>query len=529
MIKGFRQIASLTALSRLFGMVRDIGYAYFFGPSGLLDAWFLAFKIPNLSRRLFGEGAASASFIPVYSEQLHTDSAQAKHLVNTVVTVLFIVLAGLVLIGWAFIWAWFKFREPASETALMLSLTSIMLPYMLLVCMVAILAGILNVHRHFAAPAAAPIILNICIIATLLVSGLLLGVAAKQQLFAIAVAVLVAGLIQIAIQLPPLKAHGVRLRPGFDIRTPAFKKVIFLIAPMIIGLTATQINTLCDDIIAWVFSASAQKGQFFTFMASHIAYPMKRGSVSYLNFSQRLYQMPLGVFGIALATAIFPVMSAESARGDIPALKKTIAKGITGGIFIAVPATAGLLIVAGPLIAALFEHGQFSDTDTQRTNSVLLFYSLGLTGFFIQQIIIRAFYALGDSRTPAKTAILAVITNLILNLTLIWPLASAGLACSTAICSYLQVVILVSVLYKRLGPEVVDNVRRTIFKTIAATALMAIVAIIIKCSMRNLPQTLLFNIFRLAAIVPASAVVYFLASKIMRIKALALVTSRTFS
>ncbi len=164
MIKGFRQIASLTAVSRVFGLVRDITYGHFFGASGLFDAWIIAFRIPNLSRRLFGEGAASASFIPVYSEALYKDREQAAKLANTVVTVLFMILAALVLVGEAGIWLYYKFFARTSETELILSLSSIMLPYMLFVCMVAILAGVLNVHRHFASPAAAPIVLNIFII-----------------------------------------------------------------------------------------------------------------------------------------------------------------------------------------------------------------------------------------------------------------------------------------------------------------------------------------------------------------------------
>ncbi|MFC1780992.1 lipid II flippase MurJ, partial [Planctomycetota bacterium] len=174
MIKGFRQIASLTALSRVFGLTRDIAYGHFFGASQLFDAWTIAFKIPNLSRRLFGEGAASASFIPVYSQVLHKDGQQAAALLNTVVTVLFMILAGLVLIGEAGIWLYYHLFARTGETQLILSLSSIMLPYMLFVCMVAILAGILNVHKHFAMPAVAPVVLNVFIIATILITGWLL-------------------------------------------------------------------------------------------------------------------------------------------------------------------------------------------------------------------------------------------------------------------------------------------------------------------------------------------------------------------
>jgi putative peptidoglycan lipid II flippase len=189
MIKGFRQIASLTAVSRLFGFVRDIAYSHFFGANALLDAWTIAFKIPNLARRLFGEGAAAASLIPVYSEQLHKDKQQAKQLADTVVTILFVLLAAIILVVEALIWAYYRFLSTTGETRLVLSLTSIMLPYMLLVCIVAILAGILHVHRHFAAPAAAPIVLNLLIIASILVTGWVFKLHPRQQVFFVAVCV----------------------------------------------------------------------------------------------------------------------------------------------------------------------------------------------------------------------------------------------------------------------------------------------------------------------------------------------------
>jgi putative peptidoglycan lipid II flippase len=412
MIKGFRQIASLTALSRVLGLLRDIAYSHFFGASQLLDAWIIAFRIPNLSRRLFGEGAASASLIPVYTETLYKDRKLAAELANTVVTVVFVVLAAMVLAGEGGIWLYYKFLARTDETRLILSLTSIMLPYMLFVCTVAILAGVLNVHRHFAAPAAAPIVLNIFIIATIVLTASALNIAARQQLFYVAVAVLVAGLAQIAIQIIPLRRAGVEIGPAWKVHSQAFRKILLLMGPMILGLTVTQINTLADDLIAWWFSGSDEKTAFFEFLGMQIKYPMWRGSVSHLYYAQRLYQLPLGVLGISLATAIFPVMSAEAARGDMGALRKTISKGLRATIFIAIPATVGLIMVARPLISVAFEHGQFTDSDTAMVVRTLGFYALGLCGYFAQQILARAFYSMQDSKTPMRSAMVAVFANL---------------------------------------------------------------------------------------------------------------------
>lgn len=517
MIRGFRQIAFLTIISRIFGLVRTMTFTHFFGASGLLDSWFIAFKIPNLGRRLFGEGAASASFIPVYSEQLHKDPEQAKNLANTVVTVLFVLLSGLVLLGWAGIWLYHRFFTTNPETGFILSLTSIMLPYMLMVCIVAILGGILNVHRHFAAPAAAPIVLNIAIIATVITTGSFFHITPRFQLFATAVAILIAGLLQLVMQRPALVASGVVLRPAWNVNSEAFKKIMFMMGPMIIGLTATQINTLADDVIAWCFSASVEKGETFLFLGRQIAYPLKRGCVSYLNVSQRLYQMPLGVFGISLATAIFPVMSSEAAKEDFDSLCTTIARGFRCAVFIAVPATVGLLLVAKPLTAALFEHGRFTAGDTNLTAGVLLFYALGLTGFFAQQIATRAFYSMHDSKLPARSAVLAVIVNLILNLTLIWFLGIAGLALSTAICSYLQVVILVAALRKKLGAAVLNGLIQASLKTVLNTFIMAVVIVTVLKFAENMP-----DIAKLAAAVSAGGIVYWVGAKALKIEMLSI-------
>ncbi len=521
MIKGFRQIAFLTAISRIFGFVRDMAYSYFFGANALLDAWTIAFKIPNLARRLFGEGAASASFIPVYSEELHSNPEQAKHLVNTVVTVLFVLLEAIILIGQAGIWSYYKFYSSTTETRLVLSLTSMMLPYMMLVCIVAILAGILNVHRHFAAPAAAPIVLNIFIISSIILTGWVFKLHAREQLFYVAAAVLVAGVVQIAIQIPPLRASGISFRPEWRIQSEAFRKIIILMAPMILGLTVTQINTLADDLIAWWFSGSVEKGTFFIFLGQKIAYPLQRGSVSHLYYAQRLYQLPLGIFGISLATAIFPVMSSMSAKKDFAGLARTVSQGLRCCFFIAIPATIGLIAIARPLISLAFQHGQFSANDTDMVTWTLLFYALGLCGYFAQQVVTRVFYSMQDSRTPMISASIAVVVNLVLNLTLIWPFGTGGLAAATALCSYLQVTILLAVLRRRQDLSLFDGIAVAFLKTIAATLCMSAAIVAALWISKNFA-----NIFKLLLVVPTAAVVFLLAAKLLHIEMLSLLTGR---
>ena len=512
MIKGFRQIASLTAISRVLGFVRDMAYSHFFGANALLDAWTIAFKIPNLARRLFGEGAASASLIPIYSEELHRDRQQAKQLANTVVTVLFVLLAAIILIGQAAIWSYYKLFSSTSESKMVLVLTSIMLPYMLPICMVAILGGILNVHRHFAMPAAAPIVLNIFIIAGIPLANVILNLQEKKQFFLVAVTVLIAGLVQVAIQVPVLVRCGVSIRPAWQIYSNAFRKIIILMGPMILGLSVTQINTLADDLIAWWFSASVEKGAFFVLLQHKIAYPLQRGSVSHLYYAQRLYQLPLGVFGISLATAIFPVMSSLSAKKDFAALGKTVSQGLCSCLFIAIPATAGLVAIARPLISLAFQHGQFGANDTDMVAWTLLFYALGLCGYFAQQVLTRAFYSMQDSFTPMTSALIAVVANIILNLTLIWLFGTGGLAAATAMCSYLQVLILVAVLRRRLGSSLLDGLPTAFLKTIAATLCMSATIVAALWLSKNYA-----DIFKLLLVIPTAAAVFLLAAKLLRI------------
>ncbi|MHC4437349.1 MAG: murein biosynthesis integral membrane protein MurJ [Planctomycetota bacterium] len=526
MIKGFRQIAGLTTISRVFGMLRDMAFAYFLGAAGLMDGWVIAFKIPNLARRLFGEGAASSSLIPVYSEQLQKDPEEAKKLACTVVTVIFIILAGLVLLGEVIIWGYYRFFSIYPSTDLKLALSGIMLPYTILICVVAILAGILNAHRHFAMPAAAPIALNIFIIGSLCIGGWGFGIQPARLVFFVAAAVLVAGLVQLFMQLLPLRTRGIYIRPAWQVRSEAFKKIIVLMGPMILGLTVTQINTLADDFIALWFSGSPEKGEIFSLFGREIRYPMWEGAVSQLFYSQRLYQFPLGVLGISLATAIFPVMSAEAARKDFDALAGSISRGIRGAVFIALPATAGLLLVRSLAISVIFERGRFTSSDTVLTAGVLVFYSLGLCGFFMQQVVTRAFYSIQDSKMPARSAVVAVCVNVVLNLTLIWFMGTAGLALSTALCSYLQVAILVLALRKRFGSSILDGMLITLSKTLTATILMWLAGQCLLYLCRDLPGGTGYGVLRLAVVVPTTAAVYTIIAKLLHIEMLSLFSGR---
>ncbi|MBL7215113.1 MAG: murein biosynthesis integral membrane protein MurJ [Phycisphaerae bacterium] len=515
MFKGFRQIAFLTVISRVFGMIRDVAFSHFFGLSGMMDVWAIAFMIPNLSRRIFGEGAAASSLIPVYSEELKKNPKGTLDLARTITTVIFVILAGIVIIGEVIIWLYCRNADPVPNTRRMLILIAIMLPYMCLICTVAILAGLLNAHHHFAMPAAAPIALNLVIIGALCISGWGLKMMPESQVYLLAVAVILAGILQLIMQMVPLAKHGVTLRPAWHVRTAAFKKIMLLMAPMIVGLTVTQFNTLADGVIAKWLSGSEQKGQTLLWFGREVLYPVREGAVASLYFSQRLYQFPLGVLGISLATAIFPILSAAAAENDEQLLHRTIRQGIAAAVFIALPAMIGLMLVSRPLIAVLYQHGQFSPEDTKQVQRVLIFYTIGLCGYFLQQLVTRVFYSLKDSKWPARTAIAAVFVNVALNLTLIWPLGVSGLALATAICSYLQVGILLFLLNRQFKFSVPKQTLLLLLKTILAAAVMGGTGwACLKC-MSGLTSNKLNDLLRIGVQVAVCSGVYIAASRLL--------------
>lgn len=531
-------------ISRVLGFARDTAYAIVFGPGPILDAWLMAFKIPNLGRRLFGEGAASAAVIPVYSQQLRDHPAQAASLPRTVLTVLFVILSGLVLAGEVLILLLYLFWSDRLETKLVFSLAAVTLPYMILICLVAVIAGFLNVHKHFATPALAPIVMNLCIIGGSLLAVVVFPLASKttdadgsapilsltqpavRQIFFVAWAVIIAGTLEFAVQLPPFFKRGLSLRPAWDVQSEPFRRIMRLMLPMIFGLAVTQVNTLADDLLAWWFSGSAEKGEYFLFLGHTIRYPLWRGSISYLSFAQHLYQLPLGIFGISLATALFPVMSAEAAKKDYQALCRTVSLGVRAALFVALPCTIGLILVAKPFISVWLRHGNFRADDVPQVFWPLAFYAVGITGYFLQHIVVRAFHSLQDPMVPLRTGLLAVVANFLLAVVLVWFLGTGGLAVATAIAAYLQVALLFRTLHGRLGRGILTDVGPVLVKVAGATVCMAVaVSAVLYLFGRyvnpNLPGRY-GELAGLCAAIPLGAFAYVLAAKRLRIDMLSL-------
>jgi len=280
---------------------------------------------------------------------------------------------------------------------------------------------------------------------------------------------------------------------------------------MIVGLAAVQINTLIDDLIALFLSATNERGDTFSFLGYTINYPVQEGSVAHLYYAQRLYQLPLGVFGIALASAVFPFLSSAAVRKDLKEFSHILNQGIRLVLFIALPATIGLILVRTPLIELLFQRGKFTPEDTQRTSWTLLFYALGISAYFLQHLTIRAYYSFQDSVTPVKIAVRVIGLHFLLNLVLIWFLGTGGLALSTALCAAIQAGILIIILVRRHHLNITDNLSSSLLKTILATGIMTIGGLSI---MHFLVTSSAWT--KVLIIVPACAIIFALASRILK-------------
>ncbi len=474
-LKSARTVSLCTLLSRVLGLARDIICASFFGTSLAWDAFVVAFKIPNLFRRLFGEGALSAAFIPVFTEYLETKGKKdAWELVNVTGTLLFIILGSLVVlaeISFSIIPTVFSLN---SKWELVLSLLLITFPYVMFICMVAFAMAVLNSLKHFLMPALAPVALNACWILGVLFLTPAFGDTLDTKIFGVAVVILIGGMIQLAIQLPVLRKEGITFWPSLHFSHPGLKRIIALMLPIIFGLAVVQINVLMDSLIAIAFAKPPDGAEHFSLAGITIPYPLETGAASVLYYGDRLIQFPLGVFGIAMATAVFPYFSTYAARKDWTNFSDTFNRAIRVILFIGIPASIGLILLRRPLVELFYERNAFTSESTYRTSAVILFYAFGVWAYSTSHVIIRAFYSIQDTKTPVKVGAGMVALNLILNLTLIWFLREGGLALATAISATIQIIILFVLLRKKLNITGHKHIITSAIKTLIATFFMYI-------------------------------------------------------
>ena len=455
-------VSLATLLSRILGLVRDMVIAAFFGASPASDAFFVAFRIPNLMRRLFAEGSLTISFIPVFAEclikrgreeafALARSSWWILTITLTIVSVLGVLLSPLIvkIIGMG----WVSSPEKFDLTVL---LTRIMFPYIFFIGLVALAMGILNTLGHFAAPAASPALLSVCMVS----SVLLISPHLEKPILGLAVGVMIGGSLQLTLQMPFMIRKGFHLFVRSPLYHKAIKRIALLMTPAVFGAAVYQVNTLVGTLLA-------------TFLPA--------GSVSYLYYADRMVQFPLGVFAIALATAVLPSLSRQAARNDMEGLRSSFSYALRLVFFVTIPAMTGLIILREPIVSLLFERGAFDAASSRLTAEAVLYYALGLWAFSGVRIVVSAFYSLQDTKTPVKTAVVSLLVNILLSLLLMGPMRHGGLALATSLASAANLTLLILALKRQMGRigarRILESVLRSVACAIAMGAVIGLVGI----------------------------------------------------
>ncbi len=444
-----------TFISRILGYVRDMIFALYFGATGTSDTFFAAFRIPNLLRELFAEGSMSSAFIPVLTEyrQKHGED-EANRLVKITFTFIIIVVGIICLLGIIFSPAIVAVIAPGflgspEKFSLTVLLTRIMFPFLLFISLAALVMGALNTKKVFFVPALAPAMLNI----TLILSIIFFESSAKQPLTAAAIGVMAGGFVQFAFQLPSFFRNKYKL--GFDttFSHPGLKRMSILLIPATLALSVSQINIVVSNILA-------------SFLPS--------GSITYLFYSMRLIQFPIGIFGVAMGMAVLPMLSEHAVKGDYDKLRDDFSFALRLLFFITVPAMAGLIALREPIVNVLFQRGKFDYAATVGTAQALLFYSIGIWSIVGVRVVTASFYSMQDTRTPFKVAIVALIANILFSIILMRPLKHSGLALANTLASGVNFTILFFFLRERLKRVDGRRIFASFSKSVFAASLMGL-------------------------------------------------------
>ncbi len=449
-----------TLLSRILGFIRDVLIARFFGAGFTSDAFFVAFRIPNLLRRLFAEGSLSMAFVSVFTEQLVRNGKQeAIRFASSALKLLSVILVLVSLIGILLSPVIIRLLAPGfldhpEKLSLTIMLTQIMFPYIFFIGLVALCMGILNALDHFVAPALAPVLLNIAMI-----GGMLwISPHMKDPIVGLAAGVIIGGVLQLALQVPFLIKKGIYLLNRVRVYHAGIKKVGTLMLPMVFGAAVYQINILVG-----------------TFLASFL----REGSVSYLYYADRLVQFPLGIFAVAISTAVLPVLSRQAVEKDFVAVKETFCYALKLVFYVTVPAMVGLIVLREPIVTLLFQRGEFDVGASRLTACALLYYGIGIWAFSAIRVVISTYYAIQDTKTPVKAAVVSVFANIILGSMLMIPLGHSGIALAASISSMLNFYLLSRMLKARLGEIEWKNMAPSVAKTVVGALMMGAVVQIV--------------------------------------------------
>jgi putative peptidoglycan lipid II flippase len=500
LLKSASLISAFTIISRIFGYIRDSRIAFLLGAGTAADAYTTAYRIPNLLRRLVGEGAVSAAFIPAFTYYIVENREEdGWEFANTMLTLITLFLTAVTVAGILFSpWLVRLFASGFGATPGKLQLTStlnrIMFPYIFLISLSALSMGILNSLHRFGAPAFAPVVLNVTIVAFSFLGGLFGDVTR-----ALAVGVVAGGVLQLAIQVPSLFKIGWKIRFKLSFNHPGVQRFVTLMVPVIFGVGIFQINVLVDT-------------QFASYLTE--------GSVTAIYIADRVMELVLGVYAVSVSTVILPLLSRQAALRQMDELKTTLNFATRLILFITFPATVGLILLRREIIEVLFQHGDFTSSSTALTAWALPFFALGLSAFSMVKVIVPAFYALQDTRTPVKIAFVATFLNIGLNFLFIRPLQNGGPALATSASAFFNSLALLMIFYRRYGSFGVRGIAVSLAKFSVASAALAVVAY----GVIHLPGLytgrISQKVFALGVTIAAGAGTYFGTARLLRVREL---------
>ncbi len=491
-------ISVATFISRILGYIKDMILAGIFGASGVADTFFVAFRIPNLLRELFAEGSMSSAFVPVLTQYQTKDGREeAERLVRITFTFVVIFVGLICLAGIIFSPAIVTviapgFIDSPEKFSLTVLLTRIMFPFLLFISLAAVIMGTLNTSRIFFTPSLAPAMLNVTVIATifLLIRGM------EQPIIAVALGVALGGFVQFAFQLPSFFKSGFSLKPDFSFAHSGLKRMSMLIMPATMGMAVAQINIFVSTILA-----------------SYLA----EGSITYLYYSMRLIQFPIGMFGVAMGMAVLPTLSEHAVNREFDKLRDDFSFALRLLFFITVPAMAGLIALREPIVNILFQRGKFDYVATMGTADALLFYSIGIWSIVGVRVITASFYSMQDTKTPVKVAVMALIANIVFSLILMKPLQHSGLAFANSLSSFLYFSLLFLFLKRRLKNIDTKSISLTFVKSIIASAIMGLIGwMLLHGDMWQVKGNILEKSFYLAGTITLCVVIYFSLSYLLK-------------
>ncbi|MEZ5848537.1 MAG: murein biosynthesis integral membrane protein MurJ [Geminicoccaceae bacterium] len=459
-VKAAFTVGSFTALSRITGFLRDLLIAFMLGAGVAADAFFVSFKLANFLRRLFAEGAFNAGFVPLFSRTLEGEGEEpARRFAEEALAVMSTVLLVTVLLVEIFMPAFVRliahgFEPDGERFRLAVELSRITFPYLMMISLAALFSGILNAIGRFAAAAFAPVLLNLVLISALLLSGM----HPDGPAHALAWGVAVAGVLQLTWVVMAARRNGMALALRPPSLTPAIRRLFALILPGAVGAGVYQINLIID---IWFASGLAA------------------GSISWLFYADRLNQLPLGIIGIAIGTALLPMLSRQLRAGQNEAAMVTQNRSIELALLLTLPATAALVAIGHTLIAALFERGAFTATDTAMTAAALMAFATGLPAYVLIKVLAPGFFAREDTRTPVKIAVVCLVVNIVLITLLIGPLEHVGIALATSISNWVNVLLLGWFLYREGHFRPTPRLVRRIAGMCAATFVMAVLLLVL--------------------------------------------------